>query len=292
MLKSYGLTNREIEIYRHHLKGAEFLETKYKNLEISALNNILSNIYGKISKGQSGCISSEDDDSNAKYSLDPQFQITEKPKQNFLHPDHPLNSLDILTNDLFGHLNNDSTPSASKQRKLVRRYERKFNKPISIPEPKCFSSVKKNVSEEKNSHSYNEFIKAIECSNSLKSSECSKDQQIRNPNSKWDVKTVENKKLSPNQKSSTSKNVLKICKTKEQTEKALYTVKNNKIVRLIKNTETKFDEAKFTTCEITIPQNEAEKRLLEGTKLSVDEIKTLPKFGNYTPGIPTKVFII
>lgn len=166
---------------------------------------------------------------------------------------HPINDLHTITDDLFGHMNVDNFPSVNKRKKLVRRMERKLNKPISIPEPKLIlkpdsSNVRENFSMVQQSM--------------------------------WDVKNVDNPKYASN----------KIEKPKTKKigciSKALYTIKNNKIVRL-ETIKTSPEKYKFT--DIKLPINKAEEKILEGTILSINEIKKIPRFENYCPGQPSKV---
>ncbi|XP_038218786.1 RNA-binding protein 41-like [Zerene cesonia] len=69
--------------------------------------------------------------------------------------------------------------------------------------------------------------------------------------------------------------------------RTLYTIKDNKIVRLEQKAQ---DE--FQAVDIVLPQNKAEERLLEGTKMSLDDIKKIERFKDYEPGAPSKVLYL
>lgn len=162
-----------------------------------------------------------------------------------------------LTDDLFGHLDVDKLPSINKRKKLVRRMERKLNKPILIPEPKLIPKTD---------------------STNLCDNQFSKVQR-----SMWDIKKIDDSKCVSNKiEKPRTKKIGCISKT-------LYTIKNNKIVRLEPEQNS---TGKYKISEIILPINKTEEKMLEGTKLSVDEIKKIPRFENYSPGQPSKVIPI
>ncbi|CAG4990412.1 unnamed protein product [Colias eurytheme] len=98
-----------------------------------------------------------------------------------------------------------------------------------------------------------------------------------NPGSLWDVKDTSARVVQPKAKP-------QIIGPKPQT---LYTIKDNKIVRL----EQKAPD-EFQAVDIVLPQNRAEERLLEGTKMSLDDIKKIERFKDYKPGAPSKVLYL
>ncbi|CAG9571893.1 unnamed protein product [Danaus chrysippus] len=100
------------------------------------------------------------------------------------------------------------------------------------------------------------------------------------PGSLWDVKDRPNKTLSEKSK---------LIGPKQQN---MYTVKNNKIVRLepIQNEDER--EQEYRAVDIVVPVNAAEEQLLEGTKMCLDDIKKIERFKDYEPGIPSKVLFL
>jgi hypothetical protein len=51
-LKSYGLSDEEVELILNHGKGKEFFSEKYKKLESSVLNSRLQQVFSKIRSSQ------------------------------------------------------------------------------------------------------------------------------------------------------------------------------------------------------------------------------------------------
>ncbi|CAK1542512.1 unnamed protein product [Leptosia nina] len=70
-------------------------------------------------------------------------------------------------------------------------------------------------------------------------------------------------------------------------DRTMYTIKENRIVRLEQENQ---DE--FRAVDIVIPRNRAEERLLEGTKMNLEDIKSIERFRDYKPGIPSKVLYL
>lgn len=71
----------------------------------------------------------------------------------------------------------------------------------------------------------------------------------------------------------------------------MYTVRNEKIVRLEPVNQGENVE-EFHAVDIVMPINVAEAQLLEGTKMSIDDIRKIDRFKNYEPGIPSKVLFL
>lgn len=71
--------------------------------------------------------------------------------------------------------------------------------------------------------------------------------------------------------------------------RTMYTVRDNKIVRL---EPVQAEPEEYRPVDIVMPINEAESQLLEGTKMSVDDIKKIDRFKDYEPGIPSKVCLM
>lgn len=102
--------------------------------------------------------------------------------------------------------------------------------------------------------------------------------KVDRPGSLWDVKEMPQRQP---QESIHKKPV--IIGPKKPT---MYTVKDNKIVRL-EPVNNKRKE--YKAVDIVLPVNDAEVHLLEGTKMSIDDIKKIERFRDYKPGIPSKV---
>jgi hypothetical protein len=67
--------------------------------------------------------------------------------------------------------------------------------------------------------------------------------------------------------------------------RTMYSIKDNRIVRL----EPLERQNEYKAVPIVVPVNPAEEQLLEGTKMSLDDIKKMDRFKDYEPGIPSKV---
>lgn len=203
---------------------------------------------------------------------------------------HPINHLNDLNDDLFGHMVVDKLPSVNKRRKILRRMERKFAKTIPIPEPVKESKVS-NLSQA--SHCFDEFIKS---DSKITESDDFTELPHRNPGSKWDIEDMSTyKTVTPNV--TQKKHCEKIKNFVGCKPETLYTVKDKRIVRLEKKSNViigvKGDSMKLGDCyetvEIKLPINKAEEILLEGSRLSLEDIKKIPKFENYDPGECSKV---
>ncbi|XP_041969746.1 RNA-binding protein 41-like [Aricia agestis] len=70
--------------------------------------------------------------------------------------------------------------------------------------------------------------------------------------------------------------------------KTMYTVKDNKIVRL----EPTENNEEYKAVDIVLPVNSAEQQLLEGTQMKIDDIRKIERFKDYEPGIPSKVLFL
>lgn len=105
-------------------------------------------------------------------------------------------------------------------------------------------------------------------------------QENKNGHSLWDVKKV--KKVEDKPVAGPSSGV---GPSKTQT---MYTIRDSKIVKLEPPAEHETGEA----VDIVVPVNETEPQLLEGTKISVDEIRKMDRFKDYEPGIPSKVLYL
>lgn len=102
---------------------------------------------------------------------------------------------------------------------------------------------------------------------------------VNHPGSLWDMKAIPKKQ----------EQALK-CKIIGPKKKTMYTIKDNKILRLEQINKEKSNE--YKAVDIVIPINEAEEQLLEGTKMCIDDIKKIERFKDYVPGVPSKVSCI
>lgn len=187
---------------------------------------------------------------------------------NFYPKGHPMNELKEIDASLFGHLKNDDIMPITKRRKILRRLERKKER-ILCQQKEIYMEP-------------------------LPSSSKSKLGSL------WDVKDVTVRVKEPQSDRFITmkfKFYVNACikvrnyyflsifrlftGTKNQT---MYTIKDDKIVRLERERQ---DE--FRAVDIVVPQNRAEEQLLEGTKMSLEDIKSIERFKDYKPGIPSKV---
>lgn len=99
-LKSYGLTDNEIQFLNDYNKNADNISFKYKNLSTTALEQKLEYIFDLIEKGRN--------------------KTTIKTDNKLVHP---INNLQQIHNDIFGHLNTKIVvPSLKKRRKRIKKY--------------------------------------------------------------------------------------------------------------------------------------------------------------------------
>ncbi|XP_052744623.1 RNA-binding protein 41 isoform X2 [Bicyclus anynana] len=103
------------------------------------------------------------------------------------------------------------------------------------------------------------------------------------PGSLWDVKDVRD--IPDKVRSQPGKNIIGPRKP------TMYTIKEDKIVRL-EPVERREGGDEFRAVEIVVPVNTAEEQLLEGTKMSLDDIKKIERFKDYEPGLPSKVLYL
>lgn len=186
---------------------------------------------------------------------------------------HPIDCLNDLKDDLFGYMDADKLPTVNKRRKFIRRMTRKLNKPIPIPEPATY----KSTSTDEVNHQFDDFIQCKTNKNNEHSN------LILHRKSKWDIKDVDATK-----NSTVLINENSTIQTKRKigcSSQTMYTIKNNKIIRL----EKLKNSSNYKLSDIKLPINKAEEKLLEGTKLSMEDIKKLNKFENYSTGEPSNV---
>ncbi|CAH2055667.1 unnamed protein product, partial [Iphiclides podalirius] len=255
-LKKVGLSNEEVQLYQENEAG--LLDHRNK-IESSVLKARLEELYNKINKYQND-VSSDQCNVGAGTSTNKRDESHERiPKKSIIfYPEgHPMNELKEIEEDLFGHLRNDNIMPITKRRKLLRRLERKKERILSQQKQ----------------------LRILPTQNKP-------EQSTSKPGSLWDVKEMP-RQAGP--ECGTSKD--KLIGPKEPT---MYTIKENKIVRLepVQRNDENGEENEFRAVDIVMPVNPAEEQLLEGTKMCLDDIKKIERFKDYEPGIPSKVLYL
>ncbi|XP_053616501.1 RNA-binding protein 41-like [Plodia interpunctella] len=108
-------------------------------------------------------------------------------------------------------------------------------------------------------------------------------QTVNREGSLWDVKEL--------QKIPKKEQVMPIIGPVEK-KPVMYSIRNNKIVRLEPLPGDRVHIEEYRAVDIIAPVNNAERELLEGTKMAVDDIRKMERFKNYEPGIPSKVLYL
>lgn len=188
---------------------------------------------------------------------EPQERIPKK-SIKFYPEGHPMNELKEIEEDLFGHLRNDNILPITKRRKLLRRIERKKERILS--QQKQFR---------------------------ICPTQSHPEQSTSKPGSLWDVKEMPQKPVGSECGTSKDKMI-------GPSEPTMYTIKENKIVRLepMQRNDDDDEQNEFRAVDIVMPVNPAEEQLLEGTKMCLDDIKKIERFKDYEPGLPSKVSYI
>ncbi|XP_046970662.1 RNA-binding protein 41-like isoform X1 [Vanessa cardui] len=250
-LKKIGLTNDEIKLYQENEAG---LLDQRKKIESNVLKSKLEGLYNKINDFQNASGSSQEDKdtpTTSNAAAEDIINRIHKHPMKFYPEGHPMNELKEIEEELFGHLKNDNLLPITKRRKILRRLERKKEKILLQQKDPGIHSKDPIAGPSK--------VK---------------------PGSLWDVKDMPGKVQRP-------KSHQDIIGPKRQT---MYTVKENKIVRLEPVQHEEADE--YRAVDIVVPINAAEEQLLEGTKMCLDDIKKIERFKDYEPGIPSKVLFL
>ncbi|CAG5054074.1 unnamed protein product [Parnassius apollo] len=256
-LKKVGLSNEEVKLYQENEAG---LLDQCKKIESSILKTKLADLYNKIKNYQTAG-SSKQKNETAGTSTNRNEEMQERIQKRSLkfYPEgHPMNELKEIEEDLFGHLRNDNIMPITKRRKLLRRLKRKKERILMQQKQLRLDAV-----------------------------QYPQEQSPSKPGSLWDVQKK------PNQfrpECGTSKD--KMIGPREPT---MYTIKDSKIVRLEpveREDDNDGEESEFRAVDIVMPVNPAEEQLLEGTKMSLDDIKKIERFNDYEPGIPSKVLYL
>ncbi|KAJ9590238.1 hypothetical protein L9F63_016625, partial [Diploptera punctata] len=281
-LKSSGLTDEEVELILDHEKGEEFFSAKYKKLESSVLNSWLERTFSKIQNSEkhhhiqkdkqrsSGSISRHEEELGLAVKPDSehtkllkfalscrQFSNNDDPRP----PSHPINHLKELDRELFGHLNKKH-PESRKSKKSLNL--------ASLPKFKSKEST----------------VNKCVVLNSLKTSD--------KPATLWDLKDGCSVSTSVSE-TSTKPSRVYTCKPE-----TLYTIKDKKIVPLNKVPPVSASignpsrNASSSGQPFVIPNiKESEIDMLTKedilkNRMSVEEIKLLPRFQNYEKGPPSQ----
>ncbi|CAG9128798.1 unnamed protein product [Plutella xylostella] len=251
-LKKCGLTDEEVKLFREYEAG---LAGK-RLMESAVLKSRLENIYSKISNSLDDEDSTNGDNEQPSTSSNAGNKVEDK-FQSVLYktyPEgHPMNSLQELENDLYGHLKSDDMLPVNKRRKILRHLERRKERMLAQGRLIAFPNEPRHESPR--------------------------------PGSLWDVKEM------PQKQAEKCMNKDAVIGPKKPT---MYTVKDNKILRLepVSKEQNHNPQAEYQAVDIVMPVNAAEERLLEGTKMHVDDIRKIDRFKDYEPGIPSKVLYL
>lgn len=182
-----------------------------------------------------------------------------------------MNELKELEDQMFGHMKSDMIP-LSKKRKLLRRLQRKKDR-LAQDNPFNIATIQSTSSVDRPSSLWD--MRAMP--RLIPHTITSRDQEenpmglhLRNMYTVRDSKTVRNDAVGPHLRT-------------------MYTVRDNKIVRL---EPLQAEQEEYVAVDIVMPINSAESQLLEGTKMSVDDIRKIDRFKDYEPGIPSKVSLM
>ncbi|CAG2053650.1 unnamed protein product [Timema podura] len=272
-LKSCGLSEYDIALLQDHENENIGSMEKYRKIEVSELKKRLQGIYTKIEARekdlahnpiQSGGVSRHQQELglSVKPSSEEtkllQFALSCRPASQDLRPaNHPIHHLKEMEQELFGHL--ELNKKRGKRRNKTQSIANTTDEaPSDLPQPtKCSTATGDKVS------------------------------------SLWDVKCL--------QKSKTEERV-KPCRVYSCKPETLYTIKCNKIVPLPKVSSLlpKVDvrpsdegscggqtfictNVKDLNVKLLLPDD------IQNNRISLEEIKKLPRFADYEPGTPSKV---
>ncbi|KAH9643812.1 hypothetical protein HF086_002310 [Spodoptera exigua] len=247
-LKKAGLTSEEIKLYQENEAG---LLDQRKKIESGVLKDKLEEIYNKINnthnETKSHTVTSQTEQPSTSSTPENLIERLQQKPITFYPEGHPMNELKQLEGNLFGHMKNDIMP-LTKRRKLLRRLQRK---------------------KERLQHDNPFNIAAIPSTS-----------RVDRPGSLWDMREMP--RLIPH--TITSKD--QEANAMGPHFRAMYTVRNNKILRL---EPVQREQEEYRAVDIVMPINDAEANLLEGTKMTVDDIRKIDRFKDWTPGTPSKV---
>ncbi|KAJ4432420.1 RNA-binding protein 41-like isoform X2 [Periplaneta americana] len=273
-LKSSGLSNEEVELILDHGKGEEFFSEKYKKLESSVLNSRLQQIFSKLQtveeqsqSKQSGVSRHEQElglsvKPNSEHTKLLQFALScqQSASSTDLRPlSHPINKLKDLEEELFGHLRRKKKPKKSLNTASSPKFKSKEGTSTSL-----------NITSNK-------------------------------PSSLWDLKdTCTIKSASCGLAQTDKPSRVYTCKPE-----TFYTIKDKTIVPISKvpplpPASRSPSQSSSGCCGQPFVVSDLEtsdvktlcKEDIEKNRLSVEEIKLLPRFQNYEKGTPTEVLFV
>lgn len=213
---------------------------------------------------------------------------------------HPMNHIKEIEVDLFGHLHEGEIPPLSKRMKMLRRFERKkaHSKQVNIATCGLSLASSKNRSKEENK----KFTWSKTDNDGPSKEWPERPSHILNtdlPERTWGENSPTPRNRNDHQpgeryfneqpETKYHKYLLSPRANKEQigpSNRQLYTIKDGNIVRLQRN---QGGEDEYETEDIVVPENQAEEELLEGTKMTIDNIRKIERFRDYEPGVPSKV---
>lgn len=250
-LKKAGLTSEEIKLYQENEAG---LLDQRKKIESGALKDKLEDIYNKINnahnQNKSHTITSQTEQPSTSSAPENLIERLQQKPITFYPEGHPMNELKQLEGNLFGQMKNDMMP-LTKRRKLLRRLQRK---------------------KERLQHDNPFNIAAIPSTS-----------RVDRPGSLWDMREMP--RLIPH--TITSKD--QEANAMGPHFRAMYTVRNNKILRL---EPVQREQDEHRALDLVMQNNDAETNLLEGTKMPTDDIRKIDRFKDWTPGTPSKVLFL
>lgn len=255
-LKKAGLTSEEIKLYRENEAG---LLDQRKKIESGVLENRLEEIYNKINlHNEINRSNTSGGDSSAQDTKDSNEQSGSKLIEKFKK--QPINfypeghPMNELKELEQSLFGNLKTGiiPITKRRKILRHLERKKERLLAQE-------------------------KQLNIGLLPSTSKCDR------PGTLWDMKEMPSRVI-PRTTTSDEQSEGCIIGPKRRT---MYTVRDNKIMRL-----EPVEQQEYNAVDIVIPVNAAEAQLLEGTKMSLDDIKKIDRFKDYEPGIPSKVLYL
>lgn len=246
-------------------------------------------------------ISSSEDDNDEPQASKSNFAtnfLNKVRNSLFIYPEgHPMNQINEIEVDLFGHLQAEDIPSISKRRKMLRRFERKKAHSMQVAiASRGLALPTSSMDRPHYDHDGNTFW----------------DMDGEEPELEWRPDYILSTDLPPRCKNkddlspsnrndhhpgeknfnvqSDTRNLKSPTHRNEPIgprNQHLYTIRDDNIVRLERVDQD--NENEYRAVDIVIPENPAEEMLLEGTKMSVDNIRKIERFRDYDPGVPSKV---
>ncbi|XP_047003365.1 RNA-binding protein 41-like isoform X1 [Schistocerca americana] len=271
-LKSFGLSNEEVEMALDYELGEDHFSQKYKKVEKSILSSQLLLIHSKINNG----LNEREQEVEKRLSVgrhEQELSLSVKPeslhtrllqfalscKATISDPrpgNHPIHHLKELEEELFGSLR-------KRRKKEKITYPQKSSAPSAVENSHCHYNY--------DHHS-----------------------------TLWDVKESP---MGKEDCKNAKKNTKQINETRVYTCKpeTLYTIKDGKIVQLNALPKHKTDMKEKDTCGgqafVLSDVNSSEVQVvslseIQNNRLNLEQIKQLPRFQNYDRGLPSPVLFL